>query len=85
MPESYEIEDVYMFDAYDLKDVLFSVEIASCNRCKSCDNLLYDEEIMSVWSSNDSELNILCIYCKKPQVPNLYIRTKVRNIPTLKA
>jgi hypothetical protein len=45
--------------------------------CKFCDNILYDEEIMSVWSSNDSELSVLCIYCRKAQVPNLYIRTRV--------
>jgi hypothetical protein len=77
MPEDYDVEDVFEFDSNDFKDILIIVEISTCNRCKFCDCLLFDEEIMSVWSSNDSELNILCIYCKKPQVPNLYIRIKV--------
>jgi hypothetical protein len=41
-------------------------------------NVLYDEEIMSSWSINDSEVNIRCIYCKGHMVPNLYIEIKVR-------
>ena len=79
MPEAaFEIDDVFEIESCNLKDVLISVEISSCNKCKFCNCLLYDEEIMSVWSSNDSEMNIQCIYCKKPQVPNLFIKTRVR-------
>jgi hypothetical protein len=46
-------------------------------RCNKCNKFLYDEEIMSLWSWNDSDLNIRCSYCKQSLVPHLYIKTRV--------
>jgi len=33
------------------------VEMCSLSKCQSCGNLLYDEEIMAGWTSDDSNLN----------------------------
>ena len=33
------------------------VEMCSLSRCQTCDNLLYDEEIMAGWTADDSNLN----------------------------
>jgi len=81
MPENYE-PDVDIFAKIEqcnvkaLQDILINIQITSCNRCNKCNKFLYDEEIMSLWSWNDSELNIRCPYCKQSLVPHLYIKTK---------
>jgi len=38
------------------------VDICSLSRCHTCDNLLYDEEIMAGWTSDDSNLNTLYLF-----------------------
>jgi len=35
------------------------VDMCSLSRCHTCDNLLYDEEIMAGWTSDDSNLNTM--------------------------
>jgi len=37
------------------------VEICSETRCSNCSNLMYDEEVMSGWSKDDSNLNIVYV------------------------
>jgi len=54
------------------------VEISSCNRCTACDQFLYDEEIMSSWSPEDSDLHTVCVHCKQKTIPNLTILIRVR-------
>lgn len=49
------------------------VIITSCSQCHNCSALLYDEEIMASWSSEDSNLNTKCHVCEKPTVPLLTI------------
>lgn len=49
------------------------VILTSCSQCHNCSALLYDEEIMSNWSSEDSNLNTKCHVCDKPTVPLLTI------------
>lgn len=56
------------------------VEISSCNRCLSCYQFLYDEEIMTGWSADDSELQTTCVHCEKKIIPNLTITIRVRKI-----
>lgn len=43
----------------------------SSSQCHNCSALLYDEDIMSNWSAEDSNLNTLCQACNKPTVPLL--------------
>ncbi|XP_055083899.1 DENN domain-containing protein 4B-like [Periophthalmus magnuspinnatus] len=45
--------------------------MSSCSLCRSCDSLVYDEEIMAGWSSDDSNLNSTCPFCNAPFVPLL--------------
>lgn len=40
-----------------MSDIAMEVEISSTCRCSKCRLLLYDEEIMSGWSADDSNLN----------------------------
>lgn len=47
------------------------VLMSSCSLCRSCNSLVYDEEIMAGWSSDDSNLNSTCPFCSAPFVPLL--------------
>ena len=53
------------------------IEISSCNRCTSCNQFLYDEEIMNGWSPDDSELHTICVHCREKTIPNLAIYIRV--------
>jgi hypothetical protein len=57
-------------------DILIDIQITSCNCCENCQSFLFDEEIMSGWTMNDSDLNIKCPYCSVYLVPNLFIRVQ---------
>ena len=60
-------------------DTLIDVQMSSCNFCENCRSFLYDEEIMSGWTLNDSDLNIKCCHCASTLVPKLYITIKDLN------
>ncbi|XP_062320879.1 DENN domain-containing protein 4B-like isoform X1 [Osmerus eperlanus] len=47
------------------------VLMSSCSLCRSCDCLVYDEEIMAGWTSDDSNLNSSCPFCLSTFVPLL--------------
>uniref|UniRef100_A0A7M4F6Q0 DENN domain containing 4B n=1 Tax=Crocodylus porosus TaxID=8502 RepID=A0A7M4F6Q0_CROPO len=47
--------------------------LSSCSLCQSCDALVYDEEVMAGWTSDDSNLNTACPFCTRPFVPFLSI------------
>lgn len=49
------------------------ITLSTCSQCHNCSSLLYDEEIMSNWSAEDSNLNTLCQNCNKPTVPLLTV------------
>uniref|UniRef100_A0A4W6DD16 DENN domain containing 4B n=1 Tax=Lates calcarifer TaxID=8187 RepID=A0A4W6DD16_LATCA len=42
-----------------------------CSLCRSCNSLVYDEEIMAGWTSDDSNLNSSCPFCCASFVPFL--------------
>uniref|UniRef100_A0A8D3C904 DENN/MADD domain containing 4A n=1 Tax=Scophthalmus maximus TaxID=52904 RepID=A0A8D3C904_SCOMX len=52
------------------------VQISSCSLCKTCDCLVYDEEIMAGWTSNDSNLNSTCPFCGTAFLPFLNVEIK---------
>uniref|UniRef100_A0A8C5E8H9 DENN/MADD domain containing 4B n=1 Tax=Gouania willdenowi TaxID=441366 RepID=A0A8C5E8H9_GOUWI len=47
------------------------VLMSSCSLCRGCNSLVYDEEIMAGWTSDDSNLNSLCPFCSASFVPFL--------------
>ncbi|KAK6471464.1 DENN domain-containing protein 4B-like [Huso huso] len=49
------------------------VLMSSCSLCRSCNSLVYDEEIMAGWTSDDSNLNSSCPYCSGSFVPLLNV------------
>lgn len=59
------------------RDVPEGVDItmSSCCQCVSCKSLVYDEEIMSGWSADDSNLKTKC-WCNASFVPLLYVTIK---------
>ncbi|XP_078097286.1 C-myc promoter-binding protein isoform X3 [Mustelus asterias] len=50
--------------------------ISSCSRCRTCDSLVYDEEIMAGWTADDSNLNTTCPFCGNLFLPFLGIEIR---------
>ncbi|XP_030380692.1 DENN domain-containing protein Crag isoform X2 [Scaptodrosophila lebanonensis] len=53
-------------------DVL--IQLTTCSQCHNCSVLIYDEEIMSGWTAEDSNLNTTCYACNKLTVPFLGVQ-----------
>ncbi|XP_035283449.1 DENN domain-containing protein 4C [Anguilla anguilla] len=49
------------------------VLMSSCSQCRSCEVLVYDEEIMAGWTADDSNLNTTCPFCKNAFLPLLNV------------
>ncbi|XP_069026351.1 DENN domain-containing protein 4C isoform X1 [Embiotoca jacksoni] len=49
------------------------VLMSSCSQCRSCEALVYDEEIMAGWTADDSNLNTNCPFCHTAFLPLLHI------------
>ncbi|XP_065156643.1 DENN domain-containing protein Crag isoform X3 [Atheta coriaria] len=64
-------------------DSEMDIVIASCSTCHNCSSLLYDEEIMANWTSDDSNLNSICQVCRGSTVPFLSIRIKPKDADAL--
>uniref|UniRef100_A0A6Q2YQ03 DENN/MADD domain containing 4A n=1 Tax=Esox lucius TaxID=8010 RepID=A0A6Q2YQ03_ESOLU len=47
-----------------------------CCHCKTCDCLVYDEEIMAGWTADDSNLNTTCPFCGSPFLPFLNVQIR---------
>ncbi|KAJ7311123.1 hypothetical protein JRQ81_006725, partial [Phrynocephalus forsythii] len=52
------------------------VLISSCSRCRTCDCLVHDEEIMAGWTADDSNLNSTCPFCGNLFLPFLNIEIR---------
>ncbi|XP_075048507.1 DENN domain-containing protein 4B isoform X2 [Mixophyes fleayi] len=50
------------------------VMLSSCSTCPACHSLIYDEDIMAGWTSDDSNLKTLCSFCGQNFVPFLNIK-----------
>uniref|UniRef100_A0AAQ5WXW2 DENN/MADD domain containing 4B n=1 Tax=Amphiprion ocellaris TaxID=80972 RepID=A0AAQ5WXW2_AMPOC len=62
--------DVSVVDP-SLLSLCVQVLMSSCSLCRSCNSLVYDEEIMAGWTSDDSNLNSSCPFCCASFVPFL--------------
>ncbi|KAI2662307.1 DENN domain-containing protein 4C [Labeo rohita] len=49
------------------------VLMSSCSQCRSCEALVYDEEIMAGWTADDSNLNCTCPFCQISFLPLLHV------------
>lgn len=49
------------------------VLMSSCSQCRSCEALVYDEEIMAGWTADDSNLNTTCPFCQTSFLPLLHV------------
>uniref|UniRef100_A0A6Q2ZQJ3 DENN/MADD domain containing 4C n=1 Tax=Esox lucius TaxID=8010 RepID=A0A6Q2ZQJ3_ESOLU len=49
------------------------VLMSSCSQCRSCECLVYDEEIMAGWTADDSNLNTVCPFCRTAFLPLLHV------------
>ncbi|XP_069041553.1 DENN domain-containing protein 4B [Lepisosteus oculatus] len=58
------------------------VLMSSCSLCRKCNSLVYDEEIMAGWTSDDSNLNSTCPYCTCTFVPLLNVEISEPGPPT---
>uniref|UniRef100_A0AAQ4QKQ5 DENN/MADD domain containing 4A n=1 Tax=Gasterosteus aculeatus aculeatus TaxID=481459 RepID=A0AAQ4QKQ5_GASAC len=56
--------------------VPIEVLMSSSSLCKTCDCLVYDEEIMAGWTGNDSNLNSSCPFCGTAFLPFLNVEIK---------
>ncbi|XP_078532088.1 DENN domain-containing protein 4C [Lissotriton helveticus] len=52
------------------------VLMSSCSKCRVCEALVYDEEVMAGWAADDSNLNTTCPFCKNTFLPLLNIEFK---------
>nr|XP_025977518.1 C-myc promoter-binding protein isoform X4 [Dromaius novaehollandiae] len=52
------------------------VLISSCSRCRTCDCLVHDEEIMAGWTADDSNLNTTCPFCGNLFLPFLSVEIR---------
>uniref|UniRef100_A0AAQ6ABI8 UDENN domain-containing protein n=1 Tax=Amphiprion ocellaris TaxID=80972 RepID=A0AAQ6ABI8_AMPOC len=50
-----------------------AVLMSSCSQCRSCEALVYDEEIMAGWTADDSNLNTNCPFCRTAFLPLLHV------------
>ncbi|KAJ8008216.1 hypothetical protein DPEC_G00102500 [Dallia pectoralis] len=49
------------------------VLMSSCSQCRSCECLVYDEEVMAGWTADDSNLNTICPFCRTAFLPLLHV------------
>uniref|UniRef100_A0A8C9ZPV7 DENN/MADD domain containing 4A n=1 Tax=Sander lucioperca TaxID=283035 RepID=A0A8C9ZPV7_SANLU len=63
----------------------YTIEVlmSSCSLCKTCDCLVYDEEIMAGWTANDSNLNSTCPFCGTAFLP--FLNVEIKDLRPLKA
>ncbi|KAM3917907.1 DENN domain-containing protein 4B [Leptodactylus fuscus] len=50
------------------------VLLSSCSLCPACHSLIYDEDIMAGWTSDDSNLKTVCSFCGQHFVPFLNVK-----------
>ncbi|KAG9509508.1 DENN domain-containing protein 4C, partial [Fragariocoptes setiger] len=68
-----KLREIAGFNTESRKRIAMQIDMVSCCKCNVCKSLLYDEEIMDRWSSNDSNLNTSCAYCQAKIVPLMTI------------
>ncbi|XP_031424878.1 C-myc promoter-binding protein-like isoform X3 [Clupea harengus] len=81
-PPSFDRSDLgssrYTSNTSIFQNYAMEILISSCSRCKTCDCLVYDEEIMAGWTADDSNLNTICPFCGNPFLP--FLNVEIRDL-----
>ncbi|XP_077400017.1 DENN domain-containing protein 4C isoform X3 [Vanacampus margaritifer] len=72
-PDSEQGSSHHASSSSIFQNYALEVLMSSCSQCRSCEALVYDEEIMSGWTANDSNLNTNCPFCRAAFLPLLHI------------
>ncbi|KAG7473361.1 hypothetical protein MATL_G00095030 [Megalops atlanticus] len=79
LPEKAELSYArYTSSSSVFQNYAMEVLISSCSKCKTCDCLVYDEEIMAGWTADDSNLNTTCPFCGNPFLP--FLNVEIRDL-----
>ncbi|XP_036391715.1 C-myc promoter-binding protein isoform X2 [Megalops cyprinoides] len=79
LPEKAELGYArYTSSSSVFQNYAMEVLISSCSKCKTCDCLVYDEEIMAGWTADDSNLNTTCPFCGNPFLP--FLNVEIRDL-----
>ncbi|XP_029420862.1 C-myc promoter-binding protein isoform X3 [Nannospalax galili] len=73
MASSLNTSNTNIFQNYAME-----VLISSCSRCRTCDCLVHDEEIMAGWTADDSNLNTTCPFCGNLFLP--FLNVEIRDL-----
>uniref|UniRef100_A0AAV2LUU6 Uncharacterized protein n=1 Tax=Knipowitschia caucasica TaxID=637954 RepID=A0AAV2LUU6_KNICA len=76
LPDRSEASSRYTSNSSIFSHFAIEVLISSCSLCTSCNSLVYDEEIMSGWSADDSNLNSTCPFCSCTFLPLLNVEIR---------
>ncbi|XP_025205115.1 C-myc promoter-binding protein isoform X3 [Melanaphis sacchari] len=66
-------EKLYRRSSHTPELVALEIVMTTCSKCHNCGCLMFDEEIMSGWVPDDSNLNTKCRLCIKEVVPFLTV------------
>uniref|UniRef100_A0A8D3BBM9 DENN domain-containing protein 4C n=1 Tax=Scophthalmus maximus TaxID=52904 RepID=A0A8D3BBM9_SCOMX len=72
-PDSEQSSSHHASSSSIYQNCALEVLMSSCSQCRSCEALVYDEEIMSGWTADDSNLNTNCPFCRTAFLPLLHI------------
>ncbi|CAI5668587.1 unnamed protein product [Oreochromis niloticus] len=72
-PDSEQSSSHHASSSSIFQNCALEVLMSSCSQCRSCEALVYDEEIMAGWTADDSNLNTNCPFCQTVFLPLLHI------------
>ncbi|XP_017269921.1 DENN domain-containing protein 4C isoform X2 [Kryptolebias marmoratus] len=72
-PDSEQSSSHHASSSSIYQNCALEVLMSSCSQCRSCEALVYDEEIMVGWTADDSNLNTNCPFCLTAFLPLLHI------------
>ncbi|XP_075891477.1 DENN domain-containing protein 4C isoform X1 [Nelusetta ayraudi] len=72
-PDSEQGSSLHASSSSIYQNYALEVLMSSCSQCRSCEGLVYDEEIMAGWTADDSNLNTNCPFCRTAFLPLLHV------------
>nr|XP_020444523.1 DENN domain-containing protein 4C isoform X2 [Monopterus albus] len=72
-PDSEQSSSHHASSSSIFQNCALEVLMSSCSQCRSCEALVYDEEIMAGWTADDSNLNTSCPFCCTAFLPLLHV------------
>ncbi|MCP9266048.1 C-myc promoter-binding protein [Dirofilaria immitis] len=80
LPSDWWLAD-QIFASASAPHELIDIAISSASLCPACKMVVYDEDLMSGWTVDESNLNTSCVYCECAFVPSLTIKIHSREMP----